>query len=53
MKTLLSPIPKFVDHKNCKGHQNWMLDCEFTKQEDRDTLIRALENHIEKDPQQN
>lgn len=40
-------IPRFNDHgAGCKGHANWMLDCEFTSQDDRDILLKALDNAI-------
>lgn len=43
----LKPIPRFNDHgPTCKGHGNWMLDCEFTRQEDRDLMIRIIDNAI-------
>jgi len=48
MKTY-EPIPAFNDHKNCQGHSNFMLSCEFTKKEERDLLVKVLENYIEKD----
>ena len=42
-------IPSFNDHPNCKGHANFMLDCEYEKKEDRDLLVNCLDNYIEKD----
>lgn len=45
------PIKRFNDHgSGCKGHGNWMLDCEFTKQSERDVLASAISNYIAKDP---
>lgn len=45
-----NPIPRFNDHgPACKGHANWMLDCTFEKQEERDVMINALNNYIDKD----
>ena len=42
------PIPRFNDHgANCKGHQNWMLDNTFENQEDRDILIKAIDNALD------
>lgn len=47
MEKTLKPIPRFNDHgANCKGHGNWMLDCTYEKQEDRDNLIKVLDNYI-------
>ena len=47
MDQKLRPIPRFNDHGvNCKGHANWMLDCTFENQEDRDVLIRVLDKYI-------
>jgi len=43
----LKKIKAFNDHSNCKGHGNWMLDCEFESQEDRDVLIKCLNNYID------
>lgn len=49
MEKEYSPIPRFNDHgSGCKGHANWMLDCEFTKKDERDTLIMALDNYLPK-----
>lgn len=42
----LEPIKPFNDHSNCKGHANYMLDCDYTKQEDRDCLITSVNNYI-------
>ena len=47
-ETKLKAYPRFNDHGvNCKGHQNWMLDNDFTKQEDRDNMINVLDKHID------
>ena len=43
----MEPIPKFNDHPNCKGHANFMLDCEYTEKEDRNLLVKVLENYID------
>ena len=42
-----TPVPKFVPDtcKNCKGHANYMLDCEYENKDDRDLLISVLENY--------
>lgn len=46
----LKAIPRFNNHgKECQGHSNWMLDCEFTTQEERDILINVLDKHIGED----
>ena len=50
MDKILEAIPRFNDHGiGCKQHANWMLDCEFTKQEERDVMINALKNYINDD----
>jgi hypothetical protein len=46
MEKKLTPIPGFKDHSNCQGHANWMLDCTFTTQEERDILIAAIDNYL-------
>lgn len=47
MEKTYPPIPRFNDHgSTCKGHANWMLDCEYTKQEERDLLVSVLDNYI-------
>jgi hypothetical protein len=44
---IYKPIARFNDHgATCKGHANWMLDCEFTKQEERDVMINVLDRLI-------
>ncbi len=41
------PVPRLNDHgSGCKGHCNWMLDCEFKTREERDIMISALDNYI-------
>ena len=40
------PIPKFNDHSNCQGHANYILDCEYTKKDDIDLIIKVLDNYI-------
>ena len=44
-------IPSFKPEtcKNCKGHANFMLDCEYETKADRDLLVNVLGNYIEKD----
>ena len=42
------PIKAFNDHSNCKGHANFMLDCEYTKKDERDTLEKVLTHYINK-----
>lgn len=49
MEKQYEKIPAFNDHINCKGHGNYMLDCEYTTKDDRDLLVKCLENYIEKD----
>lgn len=41
-------IPAFKPDtcKNCKGHPNYMLDCEYTDKTDRDLLVSVLKNYI-------
>ena len=44
----LKPIPKFRPHGiECKGCQNYMLDCTFESQDDRDVMINVLDKHIQ------
>ena len=44
----LKSYPRFNDHgKDCQKHANWMLDCEFISKEDRDILVKALENAMQ------
>lgn len=38
------PIPAFNDHPNCKGHGNYMLDCTYETQEERDLLSKCIDN---------
>jgi len=43
----MKAIPRFNDHGSaCKGHANYMLDCEYTKQEERDLLIGIIDNYL-------
>ena len=35
--------------KNCKGHANCMLDCEYETKGERDLLVSVLEKYITKD----
>lgn len=42
----LPQIKAFNDHQNCKGHENHMLDCEYTKQEERDLIKKCVSNYI-------
>jgi len=47
MKTY-KPIPSFNDHgSTCKGHANYLLDCEYTQQDERDLLVSVLDRYIE------
>lgn len=48
--TNLPPLaPKFNDHVNCKGHANWMLDCTFEKEEEREVMKKSLDNYLQKE----
>ena len=47
MEKQYEKVPAFNDHPNCKGHANFMLDCEYTKKEDRDLLSVVLSNYID------
>lgn len=40
------PIKPFNDHIGCKGHANYMLDCTYERKEDRDLIIKVLDNYI-------
>ena len=47
MEKKLEPIPRHNNHgQECKGHANWMLDCTFETQEERDIMISVLDKHI-------
>ena len=47
MEKKLTPIPRFNNHgKECEKHANWMLDCTFENQEERDLMINVLDKHI-------
>jgi len=44
-----TPIPRYNNHgPGCSNHQNWMLDSEMTTREERDCMIRALDNYTSK-----
>jgi len=45
----MEKIPRFVPDtcKNCKGHGNFMLDCDFTDKDDQDLLVTVLGNYID------
>ena len=40
------PIKPFNDHTSCQGHANFMLDCTYERKEDRDLIIKVLDNYI-------
>lgn len=42
-------VPSFTPdtHKGCKGHADYMLDCEYTEKADRDLLVNVLSNYID------
>lgn len=42
----LPPIKSFNDHQNCKGHENFMLDCEYTKKDERNLIKKCINNYI-------
>lgn len=43
------PVPRFNDHGiGCKGHNNYMLDCEYTTKDERNQLLKVLDNYIDK-----
>ena len=43
----MKPIPRFNDHgATCKGHSNFMLDCDMTRQEDRYVMIKVLDRYM-------
>lgn len=43
----LKPIPRFNNHgSGCSNHQNWMLDCEFTNEDDRAIMRLVLDRKI-------
>lgn len=40
-------FPAFNDHGGaCKGHANFMLDCTYEKQDERDLLVSVLSSYI-------
>lgn len=42
-------VPSFNDHgSSCKGHANWMLDCDMTKKEEREIMVTAIDNYLPK-----
>ena len=43
---MFTPIPKFNDHVNCKGHANHMLDCTYETQIERDILLKVLNDYL-------
>lgn len=44
---MYKPTPRFNDHgSSCKGHANAMLDSEMTTREERDLMIRAINNYV-------
>ena len=46
----LKSYPRLNNHgAECKGHSVWMLDNTFEDREDRDILIKALDNAIGKE----
>jgi len=47
MEKKYTPIPRFNDHgAGCKGHANFLLDCEYTEQADRDLIVQILDRLI-------
>lgn len=45
--TTMKTIPRLNNHgAGCKNHSNWMLDCDFSNPEDRETMIHVLDQHI-------
>lgn len=40
------PILPFKDCHNCKGHSNYYLDCTYETQEERELLVKVIENYI-------
>ena len=43
-------IEKFNDHgSSCKGHKNFMLDCTYEDQKDRDLLTKVIGNHVDEE----
>ena len=51
IKEKLQKIPAFNDHgSNCSGHANFMLDCTYEKQDDRDLIIKIVENYYGNKP---
>lgn len=41
-------IPRFNNHgATCKGHSNFMLDCEFISKNDRESMIKAIDASLE------
>ena len=44
----MKSVPRYNPHgATCKGHAIWMLDCEFTEQRDRESMILALDSAIQ------
>ena len=42
-------FPKLNDHgSSCIRHANWMLDCTYEKEEDREVLDKCIANYLPK-----
>lgn len=48
MEKEFESIPRFNDHgSTCSGHGNYVLDCEYKIKDQRDLLVKVLDNYIE------
>jgi len=43
----MKSYPPFKDHSNCQGHANFMLDSKLETEQDRQAVLKAVENYIE------
>ena len=46
MEKTYEKVPSFNPHSNCQGHGIYVLDCEYEDKEDRELLVRCLDNYI-------
>lgn len=44
----IKEFPKFIPDfcRGCKGHACYILDCDYTREEDRDLLTKVLNNYV-------
>ena len=42
-------VEPFKDHQNCSGHANYMLDCTYEKIEERNALVKTINNYVKEE----